>query len=298
MAAIATMPFGKTGHTSTRIIFGAAALGAMQQDRADSVLATVREFGINHIDTAAMYGASELRLAPFLRRYRDEFFLATKTGDRSADGARESLERSLSRLEVERIDLIQLHNLTDDEGWEQAMGPGGALEALVEARDRGQVRFIGVTGHGTQVARMHLRSLEHFAFDSVLLPYNFSMMQGEDYAADFSELLSVCDARGIAVQTIKSIARRRWQDGDSQKRYSWYEPLREPDAIERAIHWALNNPSVFVNTSSDATLFRTALEVAARFEPAEGEALNLALSKDMNALGIEPLFIAGISDSV
>ena len=153
MAAIATMPFGKTGHTSTRIIFGAAASGAMQQDRADSVLATVRECGINHIDTAAMYGASELRLAPFLRRYRDEFFLATKTGDRSADGARESLERSLSRLEIERIDLIQLHNLTDAEGWEQAMGPGGALEALVEARDRGQVRFIGVTGHGSSVAR-------------------------------------------------------------------------------------------------------------------------------------------------
>lgn len=298
MAAIATMPFGKTGHNSTRIIFGAAALGAMQQDRADQVLETVREFGINHIDTAAMYGASELRLAPFLHRHRDEFFLASKTGDRSAEGARESLERSLAKLEVEQIDLIQLHNLTDDEGWEQAMGPGGALEALVEARDRGQVRFIGVTGHGTQVARMHLRSLEQFPFDSVLLPYNFSMMQGEAYAADFAELMSVCNEREVAVQTIKSIARRRWQEGDTQQRYSWYEPLRDPDAIERAIGWALNHPSVFVNTSSDATLFRTVLEVAARFEPAEADVLDLAVAKDVAALGIEPLFVAGISDSV
>ena len=298
MTAIASMPFGKTGHTSTRIIFGAAAIGGMTQDRADKVLDTMREFGVNHIDTAAMYGDSELRLAPFLREHRDEFFLATKTGDRTADGARESLERSLARMEVDQIDMIQLHNLSDDGGWEQAMAPGGALEALVEARDRGQVRFIGVTGHGTRVARMHLRSLERFEFDAVLLPYNFTMMQGEDYASDFNELLSVCGERGIAVQTIKSIARRRWQEGDTQKRFSWYEPLKEPEAIERAIHWALNNQSVFVNTSSDATLFRMALEIASRFEPGDEEALHLAVARDVSALGIEPLFIAGVSDSI
>ena len=298
MAAIATMPFGKTGHTSTRILFGAAALGAMTQERADQVLETVLEFGVNHIDTAAMYGASELRLASFLHEHRDAFFLASKTGDRSADGARESLERSLARMEVDQIDLIQLHNLTDDDGWEQAMGPGGALEALVEARDRGQVRFIGVTGHGTRVARMHLRSLERFEFDSVLLPYNFTMMQGEDYARDFTELLSECKQRGVAVQTIKSIARRRWQEGDTQQKFSWYEPLKQPDAMERALNWALNNPSVFVNTSSDATLLRTALEIASRFEPGDLEAIDLAVSKDVSALGMEPLFIAGVSDSV
>jgi aryl-alcohol dehydrogenase-like predicted oxidoreductase len=298
MSAIATMPFGQTGHTSTRIIFGAAAIGAMKQDRADKVLETLLEFGINHIDCAAMYGEAELRLAPWMRERRSEFFLATKTADRTREDAKASIERSLSRMEVEQIDLIQLHNLTDDPGWEQAMGPGGALEALIEARDQGKVRFIGVTGHGTRVARMHLRSLERFEFDSVLLPYNYAMMQNEDYAAEFEELLGVCAEREIAVQTIKSIARRRWQEGDDQKKYSWYEPIREPEAIERAIDWALSNPGVFVNSSSDATLLRATLDAAARFEPGAADAINFAIANDVSALGIEPLFIAGVSDTL
>lgn len=298
MTAIAMMPFGQTGHTSARIIFGAAALGAMKQERADQVLETLLEYGINHIDTAAMYGDAELRLAPWMRERRREFFLASKTGDRTRDAAKSSIERSLSRMEVDQIDLIQLHNLTDDEGWKQAMGPGGALEALIEARDEGKVRFLGVTGHGTRVARMHLRSLERFEFDSVLLPYNYSMMQNEDYASDFEELLGICAARGIAVQTIKSIARRRWRGGDSQKKFSWYEPIREPEAIERAVNWALCNPGVFVNSSSDATLLRAMLDAAARFEPALADALELAIASDTKSLGIEPLFIAGVSDSI
>jgi aryl-alcohol dehydrogenase-like predicted oxidoreductase len=298
MSAIATMPFGRTGHTSTRIIFGAAAIGAMKQERADQVLDTLIEFGINHIDTAAMYGDAELRLAPWMRERRSEFFLASKTRDRTREDAKASIENSLSRMEVDQIDLIQLHNLTDDEGWDQAMGPGGALEALIEARDEGKVRFIGVTGHGTRVARMHLRSLERFEFDSVLLPYNYSMMQNEEYAREFGELLEVCAGRGIAVQTIKSIARRRWREGDDQKKFSWYEPIREPEAIERAVNWALCNAGVFVNSSSDATLLRAMLEAAGRFESEQADALNLAMAKDMSALGIEPLFVAGALDSI
>lgn len=298
MSEIATLPFGQTGHASTRIIFGAAAIGAMKQERADQVLETLLECGINHIDTAAMYGDAELRLAPWMRERRGEFFLATKTGDRTREAAKASIERSLSRMRVDQVDLIQLHNLTDDEGWEQAMGPGGALEALIEARDEGKVRFLGVTGHGTRVARMHLRSLERFEFDSVLLPYNYSMMQNEDYASEFDELLAVCAGRGIAVQTIKSIARRRWQEGDTQKKFSWYEPIREPEAIERAVNWALSKPGIFVNSSSDATLLRAMLDAAARFEPGGADALNLAIAKDVSVLGIEPLFVAGFSDSI
>jgi aryl-alcohol dehydrogenase-like predicted oxidoreductase len=298
MTAIATLPFGQTGHTSTRIIFGAAAIGAMKQERADQVLETLLECGINHIDVAAMYGDAELRLAPWMRERRSEFFLATKTGDRTREAAKASIERSLSRMEVDQVDLIQLHNLTDDEGWEQAMGPGGALEALIEARDQGKVRFLGVTGHGIRVARMHLRSLERFEFDSVLLPYNYSMMQNEDYASDFEELLAVCAGRGIAVQTIKAIARRRWQEGDSQKKFSWYEPIRDPEAIERAVNWALSKPGIFVNSSSDATLLSATLDAAARFEPGEADALNRAIASDVSALGIEPLFVAGYSDSI
>jgi aryl-alcohol dehydrogenase-like predicted oxidoreductase len=286
---IAKAPFGSTGHHSTRVLFGAAALGAMRQERADRVMETLLEFGVNHIDTAAAYGDAELRLAPFLREHRGAVFLATKTGERSAEGARRGLERSLERMQVDSVDLIQLHNLVDEEGWEQAMGSGGALEALVAARDEGLVRFVGVTGHGTRVARMHLRSLERFPFDSVLLPCNFAMLSQPGYARDFGELVAVCAERGVAVQTIKSLARRRWREGD-EPRFSWYEPLRDPEAIRRAVHFVLARPGLFLNSSSDATLLRAtldaALEVGAVPEAAELEA-------DVARFGVEPLFLPG-----
>jgi aryl-alcohol dehydrogenase-like predicted oxidoreductase len=170
---IATAPFGSTGHESTRTIFGAAALGSVTQEVADRTLDLLVERGVNHIDTAASYGDSELRLAPWLARNRDSVFLATKTGERSRKDAREEIRRSLDRLGVDRVDLIQLHNLVDVIEWETALREGGALEAAVEARDEGLVRFIGVTGHGLTVPAMHRRSLERFAFDSVLLPYSY-----------------------------------------------------------------------------------------------------------------------------
>src|SRR5690242_474283 len=198
---------------STRIIFGAAALGAMKQDKADQVLELLLEFGINHIDTAAAYGDSELRIGPWMREHRKRFFLATKTGDRTYQGARDSVRRSLERLRVDHVDLIQMHNLVEEAEWQTAFGPGGALEALIEARSQGLVRFIGVTGHGTPIVRMHRRSLERFAFDSVLFPYNFTMMNIPQYAAEAEALIKMCVERGVATQTIKSAARRRWQNG-------------------------------------------------------------------------------------
>src|SRR5947208_13908655 len=198
----------------------------MSQERADAVLDVLLEFGVNHLDTAAAYGDSELRLAPWLETRRDKFFLATKTGERTAEGARASLERSLARLGVDHVDLIQLHNLVEEDEWGVAHGRGGAVEALSRARDEGLVRWIGITGHGLRIASMHLRSLERFDFDSVLLPYNFALLQHEDYRRDVDALLDVCSDRSVAVQTIKSIARRRWEDGDGP-RYSWYEPIRD-----------------------------------------------------------------------
>jgi aryl-alcohol dehydrogenase-like predicted oxidoreductase len=293
---IETAQFGNTGHASTRVLFGAAALGAMRQERADTVLETLLEFGINHIDCAASYGEAELRLAPWLQRHRERFFLATKTGDRSGDEARRSLERSLERMQVDQIDLIQLHNLVDEEGWQTAFAPGGAVEALARARDEGLVRFIGVTGHGTRVAAMHRRSLDRFPFDSVLLPYNFSMMSQPDYAADFNALDARCRELGVAIQTIKSIARRRWDADDTSPRYSWYEPLRDPEAIRRAVHFVLRRPSLFLNTSSDATLLRTTLEAAAETTASDfrGEALTRDIASDVSRHRIEPLFVPGL----
>ena len=295
---IERIPFGKTGHASSRTIFGAAALGSMRQERADPILETLLGHGVNHIDTAAAYGDSELRLAPWLARHRADFFLATKTGERSYTGARDSIRRSLERLGVDQIDLIQLHNLVDPGEWQTALGPGGALEACIEARDQGLVRFIGVTGHGTSVAAMHLASLERFAFDSVLLPYNFAMMSQPEYASDFDSLVKLCEARGVAVQTIKSIARRRWQADDGgprQPRFSWYEPLRDPDALRHAVHWVLRRPGMFLNTSSDATLLPRILEAADEFKSGPTDA---AMRGDVSRLTIEPLFVPGVSDQI
>jgi aryl-alcohol dehydrogenase-like predicted oxidoreductase len=286
---IATHPFGSTGHTSTRTLFGAAALAFMSPQRCEGVLETLLEFGVNHIDTAASYGESELRLAPWLQSHRADFFLATKTGERSGPGARQSLEKSLERLGIDQVDLIQLHNLVDEEGWREAMRTGGALEALVAARDEGLVRFIGVTGHGTQAAAMHLRSLAHFDFDSVLAPYNYSMMSQPAYAADFDALDRECRSRAIALQTIKSVARRRWQ-GEDGKRFSWYEPIKDEEGIRRGVQWVLSRPGVFLNTSSDGTLLRKTLSAATEYDRAPTEE---AMIEDGRRFGIEPLFTPG-----
>lgn len=254
--------FGQTGHQSSRVIFGAAALGRMRQERADELLPLLDEFGINHLDTAASYGDAELRLSPWLRGRRAAFFLATKTGDRDGDAARASLERSLMRLDVDAVDLVQLHNLVEPEEWEQAFAPGGAVEALSRARDEGLTRFIGVTGHGLRIAGMHLRSLERFAFDSVLLPYNFTVMQNDGYRRDVESLLERCVEQRVAVQTIKAVARRRWAEGDERPHFSWYEPLSDPDPLDRGVRYVLGRSQLFLNTTSDARLLRPILEAA------------------------------------
>lgn len=292
---IERIPFGKTGHLSSRALFGAAALAGMRQEKADAILELLHEFGVNHIDTAAAYGDSELRIAPWMKAHRADFFLATKTGERDARGARESLERSLERLGVERIDLIQMHNLVDAQEQERALGPGGALEALVAAREEGLVRFIGITGHGTFAPARHLESLRRFPFDSVLAPCNFAMLGQPEYASDFEELYSTCRERGVAIQVIKSIARRRWTEADQDKRFSWYRPIRAAPALKRAVHFVLARPGLFLNTSSDATLLRATLEAAAETAVTLDEA---TMRSDSMALGIEPLFVRGISDEV
>ena len=291
---IPTSPFGSTGHNSSRVIFGAAALWPMNQDDADRLLETLLEYGVNHIDTAAAYGDSELRIGPWMREHRKSFFLATKTGDRTRDAARDSLHRSLDRLRTDHIDLIQLHNLAEEEDWQKAMGSGGALEAIVEGRAQGLVRFIGVTGHGSRIAATHQRSLERHGFDSVLFPYNFTMMSIPQYAADVEALIKMCGERGVAMQTIKSAARRRWQNGEAHKR-SWYEPLRDRDALRRAVHFTLSRPGLFLNSSSDATILRDLLDAAGEpvLEPSRA-----AMESDVAHHAMEPLFIPGVRDRI
>jgi aryl-alcohol dehydrogenase-like predicted oxidoreductase len=279
---IAKAPFGSTGHESTRTIFGAAALASLSQSEADPTLELLLGHDVNHIDTAASYGDSELRLAPWLKEHRDRFFLATKTGQRDRAGAREEIRRSLDRLGVDRVDLLQLHNLVDVIDWEFALREGGALEAAVEARDEGLVRFIGVTGHGLTVARMHRRSLERFPFDSVLLPYSYVQLRDEQYAADFEALAAVCAERGVAMQTIKAITLAPW-NGRQQTAATWYEPLREQDDIDLAVHWVLGRPGVFLNTVGDVSLLPKVLDAASRFSsrPADGTMDELVASRNL-----------------
>jgi aryl-alcohol dehydrogenase-like predicted oxidoreductase len=291
---IPTLRFGRTGHRSTRLLFGAAALARVSPAEAERALDRLLELGIDHVDTAASYGDSELRLGPWLERHRERVFLATKTGERSYDGARREIARSLERLRTDRIDLLQLHNLVQEDEWELALSERGALRAAREARDAGRVRFLGVTGHGTRVAAMHRRSLERFDFDSVLLPYNHSLMQDARYAGEFEALLAVCQERAVAVQTIKSVARRRWREGETPTTSTWYQALEDPADVRRAVHFALARPGIFVNSASDLGLLWTMAEAAADFAaaPAPDE-----MRRAEARLGVEPLFIRGFAAS-
>ncbi len=263
--SIAKQPFGRTGHDSTRALFGAAALGSVDQATADRTLEVLMRYGVNHIDVAASYGDAELRIAPWLKRDPKRFFVATKTGQRRAKEARKELHRSLDRMDVDHVDLWQLHNLADPIEWDIALSPGGVIEAAVAARDEGLVRFIGVTGHGAQIAANHRRSLERFAFDSVLLPYNFVTMQMPYYAENFNALAATCAERGVAIQTIKSIALAPWR-GREHTRATWYEPLESQDDIDLAVWWVLGHKGVFLNTVGDVDLLPKVLDAASRFE--------------------------------
>ena len=243
---------------------------------------------MNHIDTAASYGDSELRIAPWLKQHAGAFFVATKTDARDYKGAKEELHRSLDRLGVNHIDLLQLHNLVDVIEWESALREDGALEAAVEARAEGLIRFIGVTGHGLSIPAMHRRSLARFPFDSVLLPYNFRQMQDERYAEEFEALASICAESGVAMQTIKSIALAPW-DGRPQTASTWYEPLTEASDIELAVRWVLGREGVFLNTVGDVSLLPLVLSAAEEFageRPSE-ERMNELVQRH----SLRPLFI-------
>jgi aryl-alcohol dehydrogenase-like predicted oxidoreductase len=280
---IAKMPFGATGHDSTRAIFGAAALGSASKSDTDRTLDVLLAHGINHIDVAAGYGDAELHIAPWLRRNPDTFFLATKTGKRDYRGAREEIRRSLDRLGVDHVDSIQLHNLADVIEWDTALSPGGALDACIEAREEGLVRFIGVTGHGLSIPEMHRRSLERFPFDSVLAPYNYRQMQDERYADRFNALAAVCEERNVALQTIKSLALRRWE-GRPHTATTWYEPLTDQAEIDLAAHWVLGNPQAFLLTTGDINVLPKLLDAVERFEQRPSD-------EQMERIANEPLFV-------
>ena len=278
--------FGRTGHLSSQVLLGAAAFSAVTQAEADASMELALSYGINHVDVAAGYGDAELRLGSWIQRHGRPFFLATKTGERTAAKAREEFHRSLERLKVDSVDLLQLHFLIDPQEWEIAMGPGGALEALIEAREQGLIKYIGVTGHGLTAPVMHYRALERFDFDSVLLPYSYLMAQNAQYKQDFWKLVDLCKQRNTAVQTIKSMVHRPW-GADKPDRATWYRPLEDQDAIDKTVHWVLAHEGLFLNSVGDVNILPMQLSAADRFEasPSDEEMQDV-----LKKLQMEPLF--------
>ncbi|HSR10494.1 MAG TPA: aldo/keto reductase [Thermodesulfobacteriota bacterium] len=277
--------FGRTGHMSTATIFGGAAFIRGAKGDAERTLEVLLKYGVNHIDTAPRYGDSELLIGPWMARHRKDFFLATKTGKRTYEEAREEIHRSLERLKTDRLDMIQFHGLQHPDEWDTALGPGGALEAAIEAREQGLVRFIGVTGHGWMIAALHKRALQRFDFDSVLLPYNYSISLNERYRKEFQDVVDICRKRNTAVQTIKSLARGPWGI-TPPNRNTWYQPLEEQDDIDKAVHWVLGHPDIFLNTVGDVNLLPKVLDAASRYEkpPASEEMEEMARGKSISSI--------------
>jgi aryl-alcohol dehydrogenase-like predicted oxidoreductase len=264
--------FGSTGHSSTRALFGAAAFARVNQNEADKTMDLLEKYGINHIDTAASYGDAEMRLGPWLKHNRNKVFLATKTEERTYNGAKEELYRSLDKLKVE---------------WNTAMSDNGALQAFIEAKEEGLVKFLGVTGHGITAPWMHLKSLEKYDFNSVLLPYNYTMLQNEEYRKGFKKLASICKEKNIALQAIKTIAKGPKQENTQAEYATWYEPLTKPEDITVAIHWALSNDQIFINTAGDIYLLPHVLKAFSNFDRkvSDGE-----MKDFVNKKGVRPLF--------
>ena len=278
--------FGRTGHHSAVVLFGAVAFANVTQAEADRAMEMLLDYGINHIDTAAGYGDAEDRLGPLMEKYRDRFFLATKTGERDYAAAKAQIHRSLARMRVDSIDLIQLHNLGHPDEWDTAMGENGALEAAREARDQGLVNYIGVTGHGLKIAAFHHRSLRAFDFDSILLPWNIQMKQNRQYADDFKRVVRLAQERGAAVQTIKSLLRGPWGTTPKSHR-TWYQPLEEQADIDRAVHWILAQEDLFLNTAGDINLLPGILAAASRFDgrgPSDEEMTAMVAERSMTPL--------------
>ncbi len=235
---------GRLGHSSSVLIYGAAALAEVSQDVADEAIQQVLDAGINHIDVAAGYGDAELRLGPRMGEIRDRIFLATKTGERSADAAYRQINASLERLRTDRVDLLQLHAIGDLAELDRATGRGGALEAAVRARDEGLIGAIGITGHGHEAPATHLEALRRFPFDTVLTPLNYRLSQRADYWSDYQALVAEVQRQDAGLMIIKSVARRNWPEDAEQRYTTWYEPLDEQESITAAVAWVLAREEV------------------------------------------------------
>jgi aryl-alcohol dehydrogenase-like predicted oxidoreductase len=278
--------FGRTGHMSTVAIFGAVALGTVSQDEADWLMERVLAYGINHIDIAPSYGDAENRLGPWMPRIREQVFLGCKTTERSREGAAAEMQRSLQRLRVKAFDLYQLHAVTSMEELDQVTAPGGALEALIEARDQGLTRYLGITGHGFHAPRIFIEALNRFDFDSVLFPINFVQFANPEYRQNAEALLKLCQERNVGTMIIKSITKAPW--GDHPHTYApWYEPFDDPEWIQKAVNFVLSLPVTGICTVGDLNLAPKVFAAAANFQPMSADEREALIAQ---AGQFEPLF--------
>ena len=261
-----TRQFGHTNHWSTIAILGAFAFSNTSQSETDQTMERVITAGVNHIDVAPTYGDAELRLAPWLARERERFFLGCKTMERTASGVREALHRSLERLHVDSFDLYQIHAITTMEELDAATAPGGALQGIIEARDAGLTKFIGITGHGVNAPAIFLEALNRFDFDSVLFPINFILYANPDYRQKADQLLEECHQKDVGVMAIKSIAKSPW--GESPQTYNtWYRPFDDPDRIQEAVNFALSQDITGICTAGDPHLLTLLLQACENYTP-------------------------------
>ena len=262
---------GRLGHQSSVLIYGAAALGEVDQDTADASVQLALEAGINHFDVAASYGDAELRLGPWMGRIRDRIFLATKTGLRDRDAAWAQINQSLERLQTDRLDLIQVHAVGDPEELDLVTRPGGSLEAVVRARDEGLAGAVGITGHGHQAPATHLEALRRFPFDTVLSPINYVLAQDPAYLADYQALVAEVQAQDAGLMIIKSVARRNWPSEPAEHDYgTWYEPFDDQARISAAVAWVLSHPEVTgIATPGDVRLLALVVEAERRLPEAD-----------------------------
>ncbi len=278
--------FGRTGHMSTLAIFGAAALWEMPQRDADAVVEQVIAAGVNHIDVAPSYGMAEKLLGPWMPRIRDQFFLGCKTMERTKEGAAAEMRHSLELLDVDGFDLYQIHAVTNMDELDQATGPGGALEAMIQARDEGLTRFIGITGHGFDCPAIFLEALDRFDFDSVLFPINFVQYANPEFRRNSEALLRVCRERDVGTMIIKAVCRSPW--GEREKVYNtWYQPFDDVENIQKSVNFALSQDVTGICTVGDKYILPMMLEACDNFTPLDHEEQEALIE---SASAYEPLF--------
>jgi predicted aldo/keto reductase-like oxidoreductase len=271
---------GRLGHDSSVVMFGAASLSKVTQEEADTSISFALEHGVNHIDTAASYGESELRLGPWMETKRKQVFLATKTGERTKEAAKKEIYRSLEQLRVDSVDLLQLHAVCTIEELDMCTGSGGSLEAALEAKEEGIVKAIGITGHGHQAPAVHYEALQRFDFETILTPLNYHLYQMPQYKEDFDMLAEACTQRNVPLRVIKAIAKGPWKSPADKRYATWYEPFDEQKMIDACVHFVLSKQGITGFASAgDIHLFPKIVDSVKRFGEMSENDMHDILSK-------------------